>query len=354
MGFPKDKNKISKASLDKVENYLEDDEDISSELKAVLEVEKEKPAESPTEESLEQIHQHTMSFKNLKTEAVTSDNMRDATEGVLVNTQKILESSLRLTQRTKMSKVALDLDKVETLEEKPDVEQLFQETLRLQKTLQSNLEYIKTLEATAGGALEHKKKRLKIYQIACILLIAMMGASFFYYKVGLTAQQQESVKGYFAEKLEQLKTALEIKEKEIKEKEVVLEQKEQKITQKEEVLGQKEEVLGQKEQKITQKEEVLGKKEQKITQKEEVLGKKEQKITQKEEEILKEKQKISEQEKLVESRKKILSRHLELEKKLEYLIEEANKFDNITLEVNINNISAINLYKKYGFKHIFL
>lgn len=34
---------------------------------------------------------------------------------------------------------------------------------------------------------------------------------------------------------------------------------------------------------------------------------------------------------------------------LEYLIEEANKFDNITLEVNINNISAINLYKKYGF-----
>lgn len=34
---------------------------------------------------------------------------------------------------------------------------------------------------------------------------------------------------------------------------------------------------------------------------------------------------------------------------IKYMIDN-NEFDNITLEVNVNNISAINLYKKYGFE----
>ena len=34
---------------------------------------------------------------------------------------------------------------------------------------------------------------------------------------------------------------------------------------------------------------------------------------------------------------------------IKYMIDN-NEFDNITLEVNINNISAINLYKKHGFE----
>lgn len=34
---------------------------------------------------------------------------------------------------------------------------------------------------------------------------------------------------------------------------------------------------------------------------------------------------------------------------LEYMIS-CNEFENITLEVNINNISAINLYKKFNFE----
>lgn len=36
---------------------------------------------------------------------------------------------------------------------------------------------------------------------------------------------------------------------------------------------------------------------------------------------------------------------------IKYVIDNY-KFDNITLEVNINNINAINLYKKLGFKVI--
>ena len=36
---------------------------------------------------------------------------------------------------------------------------------------------------------------------------------------------------------------------------------------------------------------------------------------------------------------------------IKYIIDNY-KFDNITLEVNINNINAINLYKKLGFKVI--
>lgn len=36
---------------------------------------------------------------------------------------------------------------------------------------------------------------------------------------------------------------------------------------------------------------------------------------------------------------------------IEYLIDN-NKFENITLEVNVNNTSAINLYKKIGFEII--
>ena len=36
---------------------------------------------------------------------------------------------------------------------------------------------------------------------------------------------------------------------------------------------------------------------------------------------------------------------------IKYIIDNY-KFDNITLEVNINNINAINLYKKLGFKII--
>lgn len=34
---------------------------------------------------------------------------------------------------------------------------------------------------------------------------------------------------------------------------------------------------------------------------------------------------------------------------LEFLFKKLNSCSNITLEVNINNIVAINLYKKYGF-----
>ena len=39
---------------------------------------------------------------------------------------------------------------------------------------------------------------------------------------------------------------------------------------------------------------------------------------------------------------------------LKKLIDESKKFAciNITLEVNVNNISAINLYEKYGFKKV--
>lgn len=36
-------------------------------------------------------------------------------------------------------------------------------------------------------------------------------------------------------------------------------------------------------------------------------------------------------------------------KLMEYLID---KYNNISLEVNVNNIKAINLYKKYGFKEV--
>jgi len=36
---------------------------------------------------------------------------------------------------------------------------------------------------------------------------------------------------------------------------------------------------------------------------------------------------------------------------IKYMIDN-NEFDNITLEVNVNNISAINLYKKHGFEII--
>ena len=34
---------------------------------------------------------------------------------------------------------------------------------------------------------------------------------------------------------------------------------------------------------------------------------------------------------------------------IKYMIDN-NEFENITLEVNINNLSAINLYKKHGFE----
>jgi len=39
---------------------------------------------------------------------------------------------------------------------------------------------------------------------------------------------------------------------------------------------------------------------------------------------------------------------------MEYLVNKADELHaiNITLEVNINNISAINLYKKYNFKQV--
>jgi len=36
---------------------------------------------------------------------------------------------------------------------------------------------------------------------------------------------------------------------------------------------------------------------------------------------------------------------------IKYMIDN-NDFENITLEVNVNNISAINLYKKHGFEII--
>lgn len=36
---------------------------------------------------------------------------------------------------------------------------------------------------------------------------------------------------------------------------------------------------------------------------------------------------------------------------IKYMIDN-NEFENITLEVNVNNISAINLYKKHGFEII--
>ena len=39
-------------------------------------------------------------------------------------------------------------------------------------------------------------------------------------------------------------------------------------------------------------------------------------------------------------------------KLLEYMIKEIKDIDNITLEVRVDNESAINLYKKFGFKII--
>lgn len=39
-------------------------------------------------------------------------------------------------------------------------------------------------------------------------------------------------------------------------------------------------------------------------------------------------------------------------KLLMFLINESTDKENITLEVNINNIAAINLYKKFGFKEV--
>lgn len=42
-------------------------------------------------------------------------------------------------------------------------------------------------------------------------------------------------------------------------------------------------------------------------------------------------------------------RHNIASKLLEYLIDQVNNLKNITLEVNENNLEAINLYKKFGF-----
>lgn len=37
-------------------------------------------------------------------------------------------------------------------------------------------------------------------------------------------------------------------------------------------------------------------------------------------------------------------------KLMDYMVNDAKELDNISLEVNVNNVKAINLYKKYSFK----
>ncbi|NUM34164.1 MAG: outer membrane lipoprotein-sorting protein [Candidatus Brocadiae bacterium] len=276
--------------------YLSDDSLDSSQVERIFQ------EQNDLQESVERIHNTSLSLRKKKESEIQVEEIKEATLEVLSTSQMILDQSKKVVRRTK----AFSLDKEPQTEE----EQLYRETLRLQQTLQNSLEYIQSLELTATKAIEHKKKKVKVYQLVCIFLFAMLISFFFYYKYGLSAAQKEAFEGYLAEKIESLKKALEIREKQVIQKEADLGKKEKK-------LGEKEENLGQKEENLGKKEENLGKKEETLVKKEETLVKKEEKIEEDKQKIEEEEAAIQKKKQLLAARQKVLKEHILLEESIQ-------------------------------------